>query len=175
MGIVDPLFRIDRLLNNPWAQPPLASDWEVHPTHPKHVVPYFLAPLWDANMAARREAEQKKRTALQVSPEEEAARRVAKDVRDKLKKAKAARGLLQDLEEEVRKFVTSWKQKERELAREGLHDVDSDEDEIVFVGKNGRMHDMPSPKSKNAKEEEEVKKEKLVFDSLADDHGAGFG
>lgn len=101
---------------------------------------------------------------------------VPKELREKLKRAKAARGLLQDLEEEVRKFVKKWEEKEKKLQGEGLHDVDSDEEEIVFVGRNGQMHDMPeSPKSKREAEEEDVKRDKLVFHSLEDDHGASFG
>lgn len=168
----------DRLLNNPWAQPPLPSDWEVHPTHPKHTVPYFLAPLWDAGMAARNAASDKKRsTKVKGAQEEDAAGRVPKELREKLKRTKAAKGLLQDLEEEVRKFVESWEKKQENLRKEGLHDIDSEDDEIVFVGRSGQMHDMPSsPKSKTRQEEEEeIRKEKLVFDSLADDHGASFG
>lgn len=168
-------------MSNPWAQPPLPSDWEVHPTHPKHTVPYFLAPLWDAGMSARNAASDKKRnTQAKGAREEDSAGRVPKELREKLKRTKAAKGLLQDLEEEVRKFVKSWERKQENLLKEGLHDIDSEDDEIVFVGRSGQMHDMPpSPKSKisqeEEEEEEEIRKEKLVFDSLADDHGASFG
>ncbi|KAL9104786.1 MAG: hypothetical protein Q9187_008861, partial [Circinaria calcarea] len=166
-----------RLLNNPWAQPPLPSDWEVHPTHPKHTVPYFLAPLWDAGMAARTAATDKERKA-KARREDDSADRVPKELRERLKRTKAAKGLLQDLEEEVRKFVKSWEKKQENLQEEGLHDIDSEDDEIVFVGRSGQMHDMPSsPKSKTGmeEEEEEIRKEKLVFDSLADDRRARFG
>ena len=168
---------LDRLLNNPWAQPPLPSDWEVHPTYPKHAVPYYLAPLWDVEMAARQAAEKTKQSARRRnSKEEEAAAKVPKELREKLKRAKAAKGLLQDLEEEVRKFVKNWEEKQKRLQKEGLDDVDSDEEEIVFVGRTGQMHDMPpSPKAKRGTFEEDVPKDKLVFDSPVDDHGASFG
>ena len=130
-------------------------------------------------MAARKEAEDKRRNARRKNNgvEAEAAGRITKELREKLKRAKAAKGLLQDLEEEVRKFVASWEKKHKRLAEEGLHDADSDEEEIVFVGRNGQMHDMPpSPTAKrHAETEEDIKKEKLVFDSLANDHGASFG
>ena len=172
----------DRLLNNPWAQPPLPSDWEVHPTYPRHTVPYFLAPLWDADMAARNASSRKKgRASTKTAPQENPASQVPKELREKLKRAKAAKGLLQDLEQEVRKFVESWDKKQKKLHQEGLQDIDSeDEEEIVFVGRNGQMHDMPpSPQSKSKHcsvvEDEDVKREKLVFDSLANDHGASFG
>jgi R3H-associated N-terminal domain len=52
-------------MNNPWAQPPLPSDWHVMPTHPVRVVPYFLAPLWEERLAARREEERERRLKLQ--------------------------------------------------------------------------------------------------------------
>ncbi|MCJ1308188.1 Thymidylate synthase [Agyrium rufum] len=166
----------DRLLNNPWAEPPLPSDWEVQPTHPKRRVPYFLAPLWDEKLARHETLAQKKRLSERNEPETNAGR-VPKEVREKLKKAKAAKGLLQDLEEEVREFVKNWEKKTAELQKEGLHDVDSDEDEIVFVGRSGQMHDMPpSPTTKRRVEDEpDVGKEKLVFHSPADDRGASFG
>ena len=41
----------DRLLNNPYVEPPQPKDWEVHPTHPVHNVPYYHAPLWDAGLS----------------------------------------------------------------------------------------------------------------------------
>ncbi len=167
----------DRLLNNPWAQPPLPIDWEVHPTYSRKPVPYYLAPLWDANLAARNAAEKKKRDAIKrPTSEEQSHGNVAKELKQKLKKAKAAKGLLQDLEEEVRKFVKKWEEKAKRLEQEGLHDVDSEDEEIVFVGRNGQMNDMPSsPHSKGSQEEEDIKRDKLVFDSLADDYGASFG
>ena len=167
----------DRLLNNPWAQPPLPIDWEVHPTYSRKPVPYYLAPLWDANLATRNAADKKKRDmSRKPTTEEESHVIVAKELKQKLKKAKAAKGLLQDLEEEVRGFVKKWEEKAKKLEQEGLHDLDSEDEEIVFVGRNGQMNDMPSsPKSKGSTQEEEIKRDKLVFDSLADDHGASFG
>ena len=173
------LTSADRLLNNPWAQTPLPSDWEVRPTHPRRAVPYFLAPLWDAEMAARNAAAQKtkySRAKGVQGEEEETVGRVPKELRDTLKRAKAAKGLLHDLEEEVRKFVKSWEKKQQRLQKDGLDDVDSEEEEIVFVGRGGQMHDMPSsPRAKRDMDEEDVGKEKLVYDSLADDHRASFG
>lgn len=124
-------------------------------------------------MAARSAAQKKRSKSAQA---EKGPGSVPKELREKLKRTKAAKGLLQDLEEEVRKFVKKWEEKEKELEGEGLHNIDSDDEEIVFVGRNGQMHDMPdSPRSKREAEEEEVKRDKLVFHSLEDDHGASFG
>ena len=140
-------------------------------------MPYYLAPLWDANLAAGNAAEKKKRDKVKnPAPKDGGHDQVAKELKQKLKKAKAAKGLLQDLEEEVRKFVKNWEEKAKKLEQDGLHDLDSEDEEIVFVGRNGQMNDTPSsPSSMPNTEEEDVKRDKLVFDSLANDHGASFG
>lgn len=168
---------LDRLLNNPWAQPPLPSDWEVHPTYPKHAVPYYLAPLWDANMSQRQEVERKRREAIQkqVEGQTEAQGKVPKELRQKLKKAKAAKGLLQVLEEEVRKFIKTWEEKTNK-EKHTAPEIDSEDEEIVFVGRNGHMDDTPpSPEASYYFVEHEIQSDQLIFDSMADDHGASFG
>jgi hypothetical protein len=172
---------LDRLLSNPWAQPPLPSDWEVQPTHPRRAVPYYLAPLWDA-AEFQRSIEEKIRGKAKnknsrhgrghVSPAEEAASNVPKEVRAKLKRARAAKGLLQDLEEEARVFLQKWSEKEERCREDGLHDADSEEEEIVFVGRNGVMHDSPGRKEKY---DQEVGREKMLFEGMADDKRASFG
>ncbi|KAL8783961.1 MAG: hypothetical protein Q9213_004291 [Squamulea squamosa] len=169
---------LDRLLSNPWAQPPLPSDWEVQPTYRKHPVPYYLAPLWDAKVAARESAEATlaKNQSKQTQATDGNAK-IPKELREKLKKTKAAKGLLQDLEEQIRNFVKQWEAKNQKPAPAPKLDLDSDEEEIVFVGRNGQMHDVPqSPHAVlDDFDEEDIKRDKLVFDSLADDHGASFG
>jgi hypothetical protein len=173
---------IDRLLSNPWAQQPLPSDWEVQPTYPRRVVPYYLAPLWDAaefqrSIEEKMKGKSKKNNHARgsrghVSPAEEAASNVPKEVRARLKRARAAKGLLQDLEEQVRMFLQKWGGKEVRCREDGLHDVDSEEEEIVFVGRNGVMHDSPGRKEKY---HQEVGREKMLFEGMADDKGASFG
>lgn len=169
---------LDRLLNNPWAQPPLPSDWEVHPTYPKHSVPYYLAPLWDAHVAAKKGADVHNR-ATQKKHERPAAgdSKVPKELREKLKKTKAAKGLLQDLEEQVRNFIKQWEDKNKKPASASKPELDSDDEEIVFIGRNGQMHDVPqSPHAaRDDFDEDDIRRDKLVFDSSADDHGASFG
>ena len=166
----------DRLLNNPWAQPPLPSDWEVHPTYPKHSVPYYLAPLWDQDMAVRADAEKKKRELARKHAQisDASTESVPRELREKLKKAKAAKGLLRDLEEQVRLFVEKWEataSKDREEP-----ELDSEDEEIVFVGRNGQMNDMPpSPQSKTSPDKDDIERDRLVFESLANDQGASFG
>jgi hypothetical protein len=169
----------DRLLHVPNAQPPLPSDWEVHPTYPVHTVPYYLAPLWESGVrhraeeiAAAKKLSSTKKAGFQT---DEQKGRVPAELKQKLKKSKGAKSLLQDLEEEVRTFVREWERKERSL-KEGKEEdaegfeLDSEDEEIVFVGRNGTMSD-----EQRKMVEEELEREKLVFDSLADDHGASFG
>lgn len=162
----------DRLLSNPYAEPPLPSDWEVRPTYPVRAVPYFLAPLWDAGMHKRqmeRESKAKSRTAATSGQPSTA---LPRDLRQKLKRARGAKLLLQDLEEEVRRFVEKWNERQSTPRRDELPDPDSSDDEVVFVGRNGEMRDIPaSPRIS----EDSIQMEKLVFDSLEDDHGASFG
>lgn len=164
----------DRLLNNPHAQPPLPSDWQVQPAHNPQNVPYFLAPLWDTEFA-RKAAARKVAAAERVQPatrEEAASQKIARDLRAKLKRAHGAKGLLQDLETEVRGFVQQWEEKQRQLEKEGLiEETDSEDDEIVFVGRNGAMSD----EKRQSKQDETLEKDKLIFQSLVDDHGASFG
>jgi hypothetical protein len=95
--------------------------------------------------------------------------RVPEELRQKLKRSKGAKSLLQDLEEEVRRFVEEWEGKQRGL-EVSRAEIDSEDEEIVFVGRNGTMSD-----EQRKTVEEELEREKLVFDSLADDHGASFG
>lgn len=162
---------IDHLLHVPNAQPPLPSDWEPRPTYPVHSVPYYLAPLWDAGVRHRAEevtSAKMASTLLRTGKATEAGR-VPSELRLKLKKAKGAKSLLQDLEDEVRGFMQEWQGKSRELGKLA-EDMDSEDEEIVFVGRNGTMSD---EQRKTA--EEELEREKLVFDSLVDDHGATFG
>lgn len=119
--------------------------------------------------------------------------KVSRELRQKIKRAKGAKGLLQDLEEQVRQFVKGWEEKEKEAERrrrknindeeeEQKEEMDSEDEEIVFVGRNGAMKDVPeSPTTPTMSEDEDednfdqFERDKLVFDSLVDDHGASFG
>lgn len=174
----------DRLLHNPWAEPPSSKDWDIRPTYPRHdPMPYYLAPLWDvhyAKVADRHEAMKQAKTANEKF-------RVPKELRSKLKHARAARGMLQDLEDEIRLFIRKWNEKQLFLRGEGLQDApeasasDDSEDEIVFIGRNGQMHDSPERKLKLQQLREEMSShhekngEKMVFESQIDDRAAGFG
>lgn len=121
-------------------------------------------------MAAHAGAEKKKRdTARQrAQASDESSGKIPRELREKLKKAKAAKGLLKDLEEQVRFFVVKWENQAQEV-RKRPAGIDSDDEEIVFVGRNGQMSDWP-PKPKTS-----IERDRLIFDSLANDRGASFG
>lgn len=167
---------LDRLLNNPWAQPPLPSDWEVHPTYPKRTVPYYLAPLWETSILPRQENERKRREAAKRAEGQTGAQdKVPKDLKQTLKKAKAAKGLLQVLEEEVRKFIKTWEEKTSK-EQHTSSEVDSEDEEIVFVGRNEHTNDtFSSPESSFYFVEDEIQTDRLIYGSMADDRGASFG
>ena len=164
-------------MNNPWAQPPLPSDWEVQPTYPKRSIPYYLAPLWDQEGFARARKENNHRAPrhAQVHGSDERSK-VPRELREKLKKAKASRGLLKDLEEQVRIFVKKWEDSNTSKEPRLESELDSEDEEIVFVGRNGGMNDIPSsPSLDDFQLDKERDRNALVFDSLATDQGASFG
>lgn len=175
----------DRLLGNPAFQPPEPQDWAPHPTHRTQDVPYVLAPLWDQHYAATSHARAEQ--ARQAAQANDPRRQVPRELREKLKRARGAKTLLQDLEEQVREFVRDWEDKQR-MREEGWDvDVDtvsddaassSEEEEVVFVGRKDSVNPNNSSSSSNGvhrKTSSELRRDKLVFDSLVDDHGASFG
>ncbi|KAL4787566.1 R3H-associated N-terminal domain-containing protein [Aspergillus varians] len=171
----------DRLLNNPWAEPPSSKDWMPHATHPRHEpMPYFLAPLWDKHYAHL-----DRRSPKQAQTKTERYH-IPKELRLKLKHARAARGMLQDLEEDIRQFIERWNERQLVRQKDGLADAPSSsdedsEDEVVFVGRNGQMHDSPDRRTKLQNMRETMSSynerdgEKMVFESLDNDRAAGFG
>ena len=75
-----------------------------------------------------------------------------------------------DLESEVRKFVENWEEKERRAEAADIPaDPDSSDEEIVFVGRNGHMNDLPSPTAQN------IKREMMLFETPAGDQSGSFG
>ena len=120
-------------------------------------------------LSAAKKANRAKKVGLGAQGDEKG--RIPQGLRQKLKRSKGAKSLLQDLEEEVRQFLREWERKKERLGRVNEEcELDSEDEEIVFMGRNGTMSD-----EQRKRVEEELEREKLVFDSLADDHGASFG
>ncbi|CUS10347.1 unnamed protein product [Tuber aestivum] len=144
----------DRLLSNPHATPPTASDWEVRPLHPRRHVPYEFASLYDHPKFLHKGGPVANRQVTERMP---------KELKVRMKKARGAIGLLKSLEEDVRKLVLG--EQDEEKAREGREKDDAvdevSDEEIVFISKRAKHL--------------QLKTEKILFESPASDPGASFG
>lgn len=179
MMLTKPSQHQDRLLNNPWAEPPSANDWLVQPTYPRHdPVPYYLAPLWDIHYS---QVDRHSSKVTKAAAEQK--HRVPKELRTRLKHARGARGMLQGLEEDVRNFVQRWNEKQLMLQQEESQDAsgpeEDSEDEILFMGRNGQEQErkprLRKTHTNTSSPEDERYGEKMVFESMVDDRAAGFG
>ncbi|KAH7309333.1 R3H-associated N-terminal domain-containing protein [Rhexocercosporidium sp. MPI-PUGE-AT-0058] len=176
----------DHLLNNPHIQPPLPSDWAPSATHRVTHVPYYLAPLWDAGIAHRAS----ERATLHSASAAHAKRagiveekgRVPADLKNKLKKAKGAKTLLQELEGEIRAFVREYERAERlreaRLSGNVKEDeealLDSEDEEIVFIGRDTDGHGITMSDEVKDVVEEELRREKIVYEGLEGCREGGF-
>lgn len=146
-------------------------------------MPYYLAPLWEVHYS---HLDQRGGGKIQRTEKHQ----IPKELRRRLKHARAARGMLQNIEEDIRTFIHQWNQKQLLLRQEGLQDApqsgDEDEkedsdDEVVFVGRGGQMHDSPTRKTRFREIREAMSThnerdgEKMVFESSVEDRAAGFG
>lgn len=134
-------------------------------------VQYSLASHWD-EPRARAEREKIQQHRAKLMQEQDPFSHVPKELREKLRRARGAKGLLKDLEEQIREFVQKWDESQRQLEQDGLADVDTSEDEeIVFVGRNGQTKEAQS----NGSPRSQARRERMILDSLADDQSASFG
>jgi hypothetical protein len=109
----------DRLLHVPNVQPPLPSDWQIHPTHRVlPPVPYQLAQYWDnkgfRERADHRNSKKKSKTSTTATTgtttsggaaSSSSVGRVPRDLRATAKRTPAVKSWLRVLEEPVRQFV----------------------------------------------------------------------
>lgn len=107
-------------LSSPHAAPPQPSDWLPASTSPRRTIPYHYATLIDHPAFASLTAKP------QHGPEEP---KVPKELKTRLKKAHGAMEVLEELERRVREFVL-----DERIADES----DSEEEEIVFIGRGKR-------------------------------------
>ncbi|KAI1006020.1 hypothetical protein K3495_g2205 [Podosphaera aphanis] len=143
-------------LNIPNAQPPLPSDWEVHPTYPvHHNLPYYLAPLWEGKY--QRLADERAKVKPRSTPGQ-----VPRDLKAALKKAKGARNLLQDIEGEIRAFIQT--SIEETITSNIYNQVDTDDEDIVFVGLDQKNRDIVMSDEMRAEAQQNLRSENLVFE-----------
>lgn len=164
-----------RLCDVPNVEPPLPSDWEVHPTHVVRHIPYHIAQYWDKGLQQQVE-EKKAAVALQRKKRAGDAGKVPRDLRDKVRHKPGLKGWVRVLEEPVRQFLV-----ERGVGEERREDdddsLDSEDDEIVFVGRNGSMRDggkRDGWKRAHREVHEKPVDAGIVFDSLEDDESGAF-
>ncbi|KAL6904258.1 R3H-associated N-terminal domain-containing protein [Trichoderma evansii] len=189
----------DRLVDVPNVQPPEPIDWEVHPTHPIHRVPYQLAQFWDHGVrqriqdkTAKLQAARKKQQLKAGSATGLGIGEVPRDLRESTKRSPVIRTWVKALEEPVRQYMVNERQRRRaddqaddshdEDVDSAAEEMDSDDEEIVFVGRNGRMRDLQQKRAAAAAQyrmaHREVSQETvdsgLLFDSFGDDETAAF-
>lgn len=186
--------RPDRLVGVPNAQPPVAADWEVQPTHPVQRVPYQVAQFWDRGVRQRAEEKTAKLQAVRKKQQLETGSatglgvgEVPRDLREMAKRSPIIRNWVHALEEPVRQFLFEEQDRRAEAAQRqragpGLSDeseLDSDDEEIVFIGREGAMQELREKKeARYRRARREVSQETvdsgLVFDSLGDGESASF-
>ncbi|KAM5347970.1 hypothetical protein ACJ41O_007794 [Fusarium nematophilum] len=168
----------DRLMHVPNVQPPLPSDYEVHPTHPIHRVPYQLAQFWDRGVRQRVEDKTirlqtaRKKQQLQAgSATGLGAGEVPRDLREAAKRSPVVRTWVRALEEPIRQPADP----DLDSAAE---EMDSEDEEIVFVGRNGAMRELQEKRARWKHAHREVSQETvdsgMVFDSFGTDESAAF-
>ncbi|KAH7189366.1 R3H-associated N-terminal domain-containing protein [Fusarium flagelliforme] len=181
----------DRLMHVPNVQPPLPSDYEVHPTHTIHRVPYQLAQFWDRGVrqrvedkTARLQAERKKQQLKLGSATGLGAGEVPRDLREATKRSPVVRSWVRSLEEPVRQYLASQRaatatnEEASDDSDSAADQMDSDDEEIVFVGRNGAMRELREKKATWKHAHREVSQETvdsgMLFDSFGNDESAAF-
>ncbi|RYP91090.1 hypothetical protein DL770_002794 [Monosporascus sp. CRB-9-2] len=157
----------DRLLHVPNAQPPEPKDYEPRPTHPVVHVPYQVAAAWDIRVRAEVEAKRaaaarRKQMQTRTMGDAHVAGRVPRELFQRAKKTPAVKTWVRSLEEPVRRYLV-----ELEVADE-VSSEDTEDEEIVFVGRKGTTRDGWKKARREGKNEEG-----LVLDDLGDDDESG--
>lgn len=133
-------------------------------------MPYQLAQFWDQKGAVRERVEQRNKSAF---GSRSTVGKVPRDLHTKAKRTPAVKSWLRVLEEPVRQFLV-----ERGSAAQEESDsscLDSDDEEIVFVGRNGSMTDARAwKKARRETKDREVVQQGMVLESAADDESASF-
>ncbi|KAG6013034.1 hypothetical protein E4U54_007161 [Claviceps lovelessii] len=187
---------LDHLVGVPNVQPPLPSDWEVHPTHKVHRVPYSLAQFWDRGVRQRLEEKASSLQAVRKKQQRKTGSatglgvgEVPRDLRETAKRTPAVRDWVRVLEEPVRQFLREEHQQRLQQQRavssqdktdlSAVSDMDSDDEEIVFVGRDGAMRELQEKKAARHRlarrdGSHEMFDSGVMFDSFGDGESAAF-
>lgn len=112
-------------------------------------------------------AARRKQTQTRTLGDDHVAGRVPRELFVRAKKVPAVKTWVKSLEEPVRKFLV-----EREVAKPAADtesDYSTEDEEIVFVGRNGTMRDGWKKARREPKGTESSAQEGMVFDALGDD------
>ncbi|TWU72774.1 hypothetical protein ED733_003286 [Metarhizium rileyi] len=184
----------DRLVGVPNVQPPVAADWEVRPTHPIQRVPYQLAQFWDRGVRQRVEDKTTKLQAVRKKQQLKTGSatglgmgEVPRDLREIAKRTPAIRSWVHAIEVPVRQYLfdeqdrrtasTQFQRGSDEISNES--ELDSDDEEIVFVGRDSAMRELREKKAaryrrtKRAVSQDTVHPG-VVFDSFGEGESAAF-
>lgn len=177
---------IDRLMHVPNVQPPQPCDWEVHATHPVHRVPYQIAQFWDRGVRQSIEDKTLKLQAARKKQQLQTGRatglgigEVPRDLRESAKRSPVVKTWVRTLEEPVRQYLnTHVVQAEEEEFDSAAEQMSSEDEEIVFVGRNGAMRELRERRTRWKMARREVSQETveagMVMDSFGDDETAAF-
>lgn len=183
--VLTPAPSTDRLIGVPNAQPPQPTDWEVRPTHRIHHVPYHLAQFWDRGVRQRVEDKTSRLAAARKQQQRKtgsatglAAGEVPRDLREMAKRSPVVRGWARALEEPVRTYLVGQRQREDDAVAgdSAAEEMDSEDEELVFVGRDGAMRELREKREgwKMARREvaQETVDSGMVFDSFGSDETA---
>ncbi|KAH7319873.1 hypothetical protein B0I35DRAFT_478178 [Stachybotrys elegans] len=176
-----------------WENAPQPSDWEVRPTHPAHHVPYQLAQFWDRGV---RQLVEDKTVKLQTARKKQqllAGRatglglgEVPRDLRETAKRSPLVRTWVKALEDPIRQYVVNQRAargSEKPGSDDWQHvsdedEMDSEDEEIVFVGRNGAMRDLReksrSWKPASRQVSQGTVDSGMVLDTFGDDEGSSY-
>lgn len=174
----------------PNVQPPLPSDWEVRPTHPIHHTPYQLAQFWDRGIRQRVEDKTAALQAMRKRQQRKAGSatglgvgEVPRDLRESARRSSTIRSWVRALEEPVRHYLVGEQARALHPAEpvddSAAEEMDSEDEEIVFVGRSGAMRELNERRQAGYKRarrevEQETVDSGVVFDSFGEGESAAF-
>ncbi|KAI1209026.1 uncharacterized protein F4807DRAFT_461145 [Annulohypoxylon truncatum] len=166
---------LDRLIHVPNAQPPEPYDWEPRPLYPVNHIPYQIAIAWDKRVRAeveekRAAAARRKQMQTRTLGDEHVTGRVPRELFQRAKKTPAMKTWVRSLEEPVRQYLV-----EQQLVNEPTSsnsEDDTEDEEIVFVGRDGSMRE--GWKKAKRENQDKTEEEGMIFDALGNDADRAF-
>lgn len=145
--------------------------------HPVKHIPYQIATLWDLRMRAEAEtkravAARRKQMQTRTMGDAHVTGRVPRELLQRAKRTPAVKKWIRSLEEPVRRYLI-----EQEIAKEPLStdsEGDVEDEEIVFVGRNGTTMRDGWKKAKRETKGSKTQEEGMIFDALGNDADSAF-